>query len=399
MNLSHVLAGVGRDREALNDAREGYQRARQLGLERALGSYVAANLARHLLASGRWEECERLTGELLAGDSWCASELLACRGQLLARRGDFAAAREQLDLALRLSPPSDRGEAWFGLVELALWEGRHDNAGTTLAEGQRWFAKVDTEGTAALGWTPWYVLALRVEADRAERAAARRLPEEVAEARRRAEAVVAELDQMAAEREPPATNPSVAGSLLLAQAELSRLEEQSDPERWQAAAAVWQQLERPFDTAYAQFREAEALLADRAPRPQAEQVLRSAHRTAVALRAGPLRREIELLAQRGRLRLEEPVDTTASPEAPSSPAASLGLTQREAEVLALVAAGRTNRQIGQALFITQRPPASTSRGSWPSWGSPVAVRRPRWHTGSASTSHDHAPKPDLRRPC
>jgi tetratricopeptide (TPR) repeat protein len=129
MNLSHVLAGVGRDSEALHDAREGYQRARQLGLERAMGSYVAANLARGLLASGRWEECERLTGELLAGDSWCASELLACRGQLLARRGDFAAAREQLDLALRLSPPSDRGEAWFGLVELALWEGRHDNAG------------------------------------------------------------------------------------------------------------------------------------------------------------------------------------------------------------------------------------------------------------------------------
>jgi DNA-binding CsgD family transcriptional regulator len=239
-------------------------------------------------------------------------------------------------------------------VELALWEGRHDNAGTTLAEGQRWFAEVDTEGTAALGWTPWYVLALRVEADRAERAAARRLPEEVAEARRRAEAVVAELDQMAAERERQATNPGVAGSLLLAQAELSRLEEQSDPERWRAAAAVWQQLERPFDTAYAQFREAEALLVGRAPGPQAEQVLRSAHQTAVALGAGPLRREIELLAQRGRLRLEEPVDMTASPEAPSSPAASLGLTQREAEVLALVAAGRTNRQIGQALFITPK---------------------------------------------
>jgi ATP/maltotriose-dependent transcriptional regulator MalT len=177
---------------------------------------------------------------------------------------------------------------------------------------------------------------------------ARRSP---GEARRRAEAVVAELDQMAAAREPQATNPDVAGSLLLALAELSRLEKQSDPERWRAAAAVWQQLERPFDTAYAQFREAEALLAGRAPRPQAEQVLRSAHRTAVALGAGPLRREIELLAQRGRLRLEEPVDTTASPEAPSSSAASLDLTRREVEVLALVAEGRTNRQIGQALYI------------------------------------------------
>ena len=61
----------------------------------------------------------------------------------------------------------------------------------------------------------------------------------------------------------------------------------------------------------------------------------------------------DLLARRGRLRLQEPVDEAAMPSA-SSPAASLGLTQREAEVLALVAQGRTNRQIGQALSITPK---------------------------------------------
>jgi DNA-binding CsgD family transcriptional regulator len=49
-----------------------------------------------------------------------------------------------------------------------------------------------------------------------------------------------------------------------------------------------------------------------------------------------------------------PVDTTARPKAPSPPAAGLGLTRREAEVLVLVAEGRTNRQIGQALFITPK---------------------------------------------
>jgi DNA-binding NarL/FixJ family response regulator len=44
-----------------------------------------------------------------------------------------------------------------------------------------------------------------------------------------------------------------------------------------------------------------------------------------------------------------------TPEAPST-ATSLGLTRRETEVLALLAEGRTNRQIGQELFITPRPP-------------------------------------------
>jgi DNA-binding NarL/FixJ family response regulator len=89
-------------------------------------------------------------------------------------------------------------------------------------------------------------------------------------------------------------------------------------------------------------------------RQQAETVLRAAHQTTVTLGAGPLRREIESLAQRGRLSLEEPAATTATPQAPPSPTVSLGLTRREAEVLALVAEGRTNRQIAQALFITEK---------------------------------------------
>jgi DNA-binding CsgD family transcriptional regulator len=164
--------------------------------------------------------------------------------------------------------------------------------------------------------------------------------------------VVAELDRLA--RDPNATHPNISGRLLVAQAELSRLEGNSNPERWQAATAAWNQLGRPFDAAYAGYRQAEALLAGGGSRTQAEATLRAAHQTTVTLGAEPLQREVELLAQRGRLRLGEPVDPTASPEVPPSPAASLGLTRREAEVLVLVAKGRTNRQISQALFITPK---------------------------------------------
>ena len=83
-------------------------------------------------------------------------------------------------------------------------------------------------------------------------------------------------------------------------------------------------------------------------------MLQAAHQTTEALRAGPLGREIELLANRGRLHLQEQAATAPAPEASPSPTASFGLTRREAEVLALVAAGRTNRQIGAELFITEK---------------------------------------------
>jgi tetratricopeptide (TPR) repeat protein len=76
-NLGETLKLAGRGQEALVDAREGYQRARQLGLEHAVGSYVAYHLAWQLLAAGHWAECERFTAEVLAIDSWDAHDLHA----------------------------------------------------------------------------------------------------------------------------------------------------------------------------------------------------------------------------------------------------------------------------------------------------------------------------------
>jgi DNA-binding CsgD family transcriptional regulator/tetratricopeptide (TPR) repeat protein len=353
VNRTVSLEWAGREREGIDDAREGLERARRLGLKWAWGSLAAGNLAWGLLRRGHWAECDRLTEELLAGDSWGASWLHAARGALLTRRGDYPAARAQLDRSLALSPTALGNDAGLSLAELALWEGRHDDAEAAVAEGLQWCAQRDRDGRLPQYSARWYALALRLTADRAERAAARRAAREAAEARRQAAPIVSALERLAGQ-EPPASFPPVACTLLLAVAERSRLEGGSDPERWQAATAAWERLGRPFDAAYARFRQAEALLAAGGSRAQVVSILGPAHQTAMALGAAPLRREIELLAQRGRVRLEEPVDTATARTAPSSPAAGLGLTQREAQVLALVAEGRTNRQIGQALFITPK---------------------------------------------
>ena len=97
INLSHVLVLAGQSHEALDDAREGYQRAHRLGLERGPGSYVASNLAAMLLFSGQWEECARLTAALVEVDSWCPFAVHTTRGLLLTRQGRFIAAREEFD--------------------------------------------------------------------------------------------------------------------------------------------------------------------------------------------------------------------------------------------------------------------------------------------------------------
>lgn len=77
---------------------------------------------------------------------------------------------------------------------------------------------------------------------------------------------------------------------------------------------------------------------------------------ASALGARPLAREVEALTKRARL---DSASKRVAAEAPSAAASDreqdrLGLSDRELEVLALIAEGRTNRQIADALFITEK---------------------------------------------
>jgi DNA-binding CsgD family transcriptional regulator len=350
LNLSSTLWTLGRLREAHGTARRGLAFARELGLESTLGSILTAHVAEGLYELGDWEEADRVLAGALARDTWAAVPLHGIGALLELGRGDLAEARRHLDLAGRTDPSSSSGDFLVSaLIELAVQERRHGDARAAVDRALRAVERLDPEEFSGI-----HALGLRVEAGQAEAARAARSPAGVREARRRAEPLLATLR---ATTRPDAADCTgwVAWDAAQGEAEWSRLEGRSDPRRWREAAERWERLELPYRAAYARFRQAEALLAAGAPRAEVEPAIGAAHRATVALGAGPLRRETKLLARRGRLRLEGPEDpaATAAP-APATQLAAFGLTRRETEVLELVAAGHTNRQIGQELFITPK---------------------------------------------
>jgi DNA-binding CsgD family transcriptional regulator len=231
-------------------------------------------------------------------------------------------------------------------AELALWERRWTDADAALREG---LSRAKGRGAAEIG-VQLCARGLQAHAELAALARARRDGEAADLRLDRAGELIGSARSLAAGVQ--GTRPNAAAWLAVAEAEHGRARGETQPAAWAEAAAAWDRLERPPLVGYCRWREAEALVAAGAPRTEAGVPLRAAHAIATRIGAVPLLGELELLAQRARLDLVPP--ETAASEGSRGIGELLGVTPREAEVLALVARGYTNREIAAELVISTK---------------------------------------------
>jgi DNA-binding CsgD family transcriptional regulator/tetratricopeptide (TPR) repeat protein len=346
-NLAGLLDRVGRAEAALDVALAGYAMTERYGVARTFGGTLLGHAAKAQLALGRWDDAERSTemglrrGAIDDGALW----LNLNRARLLALRGRFDDASELLQRAraieARLGGTDHANALLAAEAEVAAWAGQPSIVLDRAEEGLELEASLPAPDPS-LAWLA--ALALRAVADSAGSA---RDP--------RALVVVARIKAILGKVvDRPGFAVGGRATALLAQlrAETSRVDGLPDAAAWREVRELWATLGRPFAVAYAGLREAEALVAGRGSREDAASALADAARTAARLRAGPL---LGLVADfAGRARLPLPPDLEAMAPGGGAAAPVFDLTEREAEVLRLVAAGWTNQQIADSLFITRK---------------------------------------------
>jgi DNA-binding CsgD family transcriptional regulator len=325
---------------------EGTKRANQTGLGLApYGTDVQHLHFQCHYADGKWDHAQEIAdGFPVRVTSVPEAQLSSMALFIDVARGNPVVAERRAWIEPFLGARGLDGFMARGLfAEHAAWQGDSELA---LAQAQE---AIDVTFEPPWGFHPSSirpaVIALSVRADRAVRARASGDEESA-----RAEVEAArELLRVAREgaafpkRPMFILGPEGRGWLARAEAEFRRASGSNDPAEWEAAIAEFGPA-YVYEVARTRWRLAEAL-AEAGRRDEAGEQWHLAARTADDLHARPLRRALDDLARRARI---------GTAEQHGDGVVLAALTSREREVLRLIAAGRSNREIASVLFIAPK---------------------------------------------
>ncbi len=351
INLAELLDFAGRPAEALEVVRAEAEAAVDRPERSSYDAFLRLQEVNLLSRMGRLEEAREKLPRRVPGEaiSYTQQFWRAMRARIALLSGDLEGLRGELEATERLVD-ANREPQWLepyalNRAELALREDRADAARSTLERAARMLQRSD-EANRLMRIA---AMAERVEAETAGRARA------LGEAYEPVlDAVVEEMAARASGR-PRFDEACAWGGMGKAERERRRFllgEAPPNPAKWLEVAAAFDAITYPAPAIYARYRAAEAFVAA-GDHAAAAEPLREACAEARETGAKLLSADIASLARRARIDVES-VDPADEPPAEASPAARLGLTPRELEVLLLVAEGRTNRAIGEALFMSEK---------------------------------------------
>jgi DNA-binding CsgD family transcriptional regulator/predicted negative regulator of RcsB-dependent stress response len=348
-NLASVLSHGGRTLEALAIAQEGLAATPR----RATRSrdWMTLSLADVEFDSGDWRaarEHVRSVSAHIVGTALLFRQIRSA--ELALGEGDLEAATRCLEAleehVIGTSQPQWIGA--FGTLMGELLRRQHDliAARTALAQA---LDRLEVCTDDVMQIASISAVGLRVEADIAQRARDLREKADERDALSRARIHMQRVRAAAQEGGPVARAWREMGA-----AELARARGKDDPRLWLKAAEAWAALTRPYYAAIARWRAAQAYV-EGGERAEAAEVAALALTTARELGSRWLVDELTGLAERARLDLDRGAAADHPPASDDEDSDDpFGLTARERQVLALLAEGATNRQIGNALFMAEK---------------------------------------------